>query len=352
MRLFGTCLLAVLVLVASRLSGQDVTAGTPFSNLGETYFDQAGMEFGFDIRGSGLPADGHSAIVGLRPDGSFTPDGSLQFRQGSAATLPASGSDQDAATFGFQSRARGGSASLRLNFGQAASQTRGLQSPNITSVPGARAYFSDTQQRPFVLGSQPVVGGFAESSRADLSVPGLATPSQGPGQSVLAERLERLKAEGATAGAATNGRTSAGTQPKQSVAAGAAGQSKLDSARQSSAGQPAASIAEIRRQQSVQQQFIDKEAWANLQLARQAMRDGQPQLARQYYQQASSRSSPDIRAQAIVGLRLASGSRLATTHADARQSAPSGAEPPSQGIDPTNPFGAKLTRYGVEAVGN
>jgi hypothetical protein len=76
----------------------------------------------------------------------------------------------------------------------------------------------------------------------------------------------------------------------------------LAAARQSSAGQAAASVKEIQAQQSAADQAADEELHAILGRAEEAMSLGKPNVARIYYQQLARRATGPLKQQAADAL--------------------------------------------------
>ncbi|HAN96238.1 MAG TPA: hypothetical protein DCQ98_01810 [Planctomycetaceae bacterium] len=152
--------IAPLVLLSATLfpsvaSAQYVQVGSPFRTFTDSYYERIGVNFGFDLPGGG-------GIVGLNPDGSFTPDGRIRFSQGSfgSAVPPFGGYDPGAdAHLGF--RVGGGNGpgfNFNLAMGQGSSRTGTVVDPTIVMPNGVPGMMFDGQFRPFVTGIVPVVG--------------------------------------------------------------------------------------------------------------------------------------------------------------------------------------------------
>src|ERR1700722_14046945 len=63
------------------------TLGTGFHSAGDSFFENTGVNFGFNIP-AGLPTNGHSGIVGLTPQGAINPGGVNFVQGGAGAALP------------------------------------------------------------------------------------------------------------------------------------------------------------------------------------------------------------------------------------------------------------------------
>jgi hypothetical protein len=78
---------------------------------------------------------------------------------------------------------------------------------------------------------------------------------------------------------------------------------QLAAARQDPAGQPAASIAEIRAQQAAEERAAVNELQAILAQAKEAQSLGKPNVARIYYQQLSRRAHGELKQEALDALK-------------------------------------------------
>lgn len=265
------------------------TIGTSGNNVSNNFFDNTNVGFGFNIPG-GSNAGGRSAVTGI------------SFQQGGAsAAIPRFGGFQsaDASTFGFDVNSGRGGFSLGIGASQGSSDFLVAQAISVTVMDGETGSASFGSLRPFVTSIVPVVGGLGGGPQ--LGIP-FAPPPLGPfGTSVLAERLSRLGERTAVPIRSTAAPQDAVKQPpadprdqikRQFAAAG-----------QKPDGQLAASIAEIRAQQAVEDHAAETELRGILAQAQEAQSLGKPNVARIYYQQLSRRAHGELKQQAIDALK-------------------------------------------------
>jgi hypothetical protein len=158
---------------------------------------------------------------------------------------------------------------------------------------GGTGFISAASLRPFVTSVVPVVGGFAGDAGPQFSFPGSAPPVAAFGSSALGERLQRM---GETPGPRA-GTVGAATMTTSNFS------SQIAAARQSTAGQPAAGVAEIRAQQAAADESAQSELQEILARAQQAIALGKPNVARIYYQQLARRASGALKQRALEGLK-------------------------------------------------
>jgi hypothetical protein len=284
---------AVAMATGTSLAGSPIAQiGTPLFSGANTGFEQIGVGFGFSIP-TFMP-NGGSGIVGLTQQNGFAP--SITFQNVGQPNIPFGlGPTTPGASLGYSVK---GLLGANVSFGITASEgsNRGMMSgsPSVTVMDGGTGFVSDTSQSPFVTGVVPVVGD--------------------GGSSVLAERLQRLaNGEGATTQAELPRDSTAAIGPaavKPTAADGAAVGTeanafsrRLAAAQDSSAGQPVASLAEIRAQQAAEDQAANEEYRQKIQLAEAALADGKPGVARIYYQQVVRHGSGTLKQQAIDALK-------------------------------------------------
>ena len=145
---------AIVTLLTSTAAAQYSLIQNNFNTVGSSFFERQGVNFGFNIRGGGN-------IVGIGPDGQATPNGDIQFRQGSfGGAQPAFGNATPGAglQFGFAIRGGGGDMFFNFDFSQGSSTTNVSQSPSVVVPNGGTGFMSDSTMRPFVIGLIPVVG--------------------------------------------------------------------------------------------------------------------------------------------------------------------------------------------------
>ncbi len=304
------------------------TIGNSFNSGGNSFFENFGVNFGFNIPSGSGP----NAVVGLNPQGGIAPG--IVFQQGgAAAAVPPFGGfvPGNSATFGYTINSSLGNFNFGLTAGQGSSRSNVAQSPSITLTDGTTGFISDTSQRPFVTSVIPVVGGFAGAAQPIYGLPAPAPPVGSFGTSTLAEKLSRLnEAPGPRAGATDSSGGGGGADPVKQAWGGAiappdpvgailgpaahsGGSSAaqpandpfshaLAAARQSSAGQATASVKEIQSQQTAADQAADEELHAILGRAQEAMSLGKPNVARIYYQQLVRRATGPLKQQALDAL--------------------------------------------------
>jgi hypothetical protein len=298
-----------------------LTLGSPFQSSSDGFFENVGVNFGFNIPG-GSASGGGSSVVGLSPQGMFNPGG-INFGQGGAgAALPPFGgfTPGSGSSFGFTINTGRGSASFSITADQGSSRSLVSQSGSLTLMNGGTGSISATSLRPFVTSVTPVVGGFAGAAQPQFTMPGFAPPVSDFGTSALGERLQRLgDSTGPRSGSGGAGGVDLGAPAVRDDAKPAAAADPVSrdlvAARDSTAGRPAAGIAEIRAQQAAEDQAADVELRQILAHAEEAMAAGKPNVARIYYQQLARRATGSLKQQALDGLKAkASQSTKETSH--------------------------------------
>ena len=141
------------------LVAQQIGISTPFTTTRDSYYERLGVNFGFGLPGGRGPG---SRVVGLGPNGQFTPNGNLVFRQGGmGSAIPQFGGYDPAANarFGFNYLNRGGGGfSLGFDFGQGSSRSMTTTTPSLVVQNGHGGSISSGAYRPFVTGIIPVSG--------------------------------------------------------------------------------------------------------------------------------------------------------------------------------------------------
>jgi hypothetical protein len=252
------------------------------------------------------PADAQQAGVGVGLQGAGD-----SFFQGAGF----GGFNQPAgANFGFGLNFPGGNGFLGLSGVQGSTRTISSGGASLTMMDGVPGSIAAVTQVPFVIGFTPVVGGLGGGigGGAIGGVGGFGPGGQfGPtavqqafGPSLLNERLDRIQQTGGVKSGGSGGLPSATVSHSEpTVNRDDSTTAKLAAARQSSAGQPAASIAQIRKQQSSDDKAQSQEIQSLLDQGQKAQAAGKPQVARIYYQQAASRASGPLKQQAEAALR-------------------------------------------------
>jgi hypothetical protein len=176
--------------------------------------------------------------------------------------------------------------------------TRGIGSvtSTLTTLDGYGGYFAAGSIQPFVTGVVPVVGGQPQFGQSAAFGPAAAAS----GQSVLAERIARLEAQGEVIGApSANRRTPAvvraAERDEQNVAAGLAGD-------RSTAAEAVDSIAAIRRQRAAAKTEAFRVAAEHFAQGVAAENDGKAALAAHFYRIAHRDGDEAVRQQAAIRL--------------------------------------------------
>lgn len=150
--------------------GQMIDVGTPLAGFGNSWFERQGVGFGFSLPGG---HGGGSRVVGLLPNGQFTPNGQLIFNQGSfgAARPWFGGYDPNAAgRLGFGVGGQGGGFRLGFEFAKGSSRTITSTAPSLMVQNGSGGFIGSGQWTPFVTGWVPVVGNYSVPLPPDNAV--------------------------------------------------------------------------------------------------------------------------------------------------------------------------------------
>ncbi len=237
-------IVTIILVLPSICQGQYTTIGTPFRTVNDSFYERVGVDFGFQIPGSGrfTPGDRTRGVFGLLPNGQINPSGHLVFSQNSArsAIPPVGGYDPGAeAQFGYAVRNRnGGGYHLNLFGGKGSNRSLTSTTPSVTVPNGFTGTIRDQTLQPFVTGITPVVGGYNNLSPGPVSY-----------ISPLEVALRRLREQGETLAAtpdpereriALYGRENVETR-------------RVSSPQSSLASQGDLSVAEIKRSQKAQQ---------------------------------------------------------------------------------------------------
>jgi hypothetical protein len=289
-----------------RMQGQQVAIATPFHTVTDDFYERIGVNFGFNINAAPFNPNGGSQVVGLLPDGSINPAGSIMFTQGGAnSALPQFGGHDPAtdATLGFA--ALGGDASAFFNFfaGQGSNRTHVSQVPRVVIQNGTQGSISDTSQTPFVTGLVPVVGGYG------FHVPTPYFPvMQASTYNPLHDRIRQYQAqqqrrqEAFVAGEPFEEASGAlAVAPEATLSEADTLSLKVIESRGSTAGHGDLSVAEIKRlraeQEAAKAQIADAELLTLIERARGAEEAGKPGVAKIYYRQAASRATGETKQQ-------------------------------------------------------
>jgi general secretion pathway protein D len=164
------------------LQNLQVTIEVRFITLSDTFFEQMGVDFDFNITdkkrfdGDGIPRriEGSSTVGLSGPTTAVLPQLTtnldVEFRNNSFGTAtPRFGGPSQIGSIGFAILS-----DLELFFflqaSQGDSRTNILQAPKVTMFDGQIASVNDFAQRPFVISLQPVVGDFAVAQQPIIAV--------------------------------------------------------------------------------------------------------------------------------------------------------------------------------------
>ncbi len=125
-----------LPLWVATVSAQQVTVGTPFHSLNNSFFENMGTNW--SLQGQGWNASFGSPAMAQPPFGGFNAGAGL--------------------SFGFGILNQGVVGKFNFNFSQGNSQSNVSATPMVTLQNGVPGYFSDTTQSPFVISDIPIVG--------------------------------------------------------------------------------------------------------------------------------------------------------------------------------------------------
>ncbi len=143
--------LVTLVAVAVPSQGQQVTIGTPYHNLQDSFFENSNISW-----------SGHLNFQDNSPNHMYPNQGIAFSYGGGALALPQFGSPnlQAGLSANFAFVNKNGQINFATNFGQGSNRSSVTQTPSVTIMNGETGYTSNTAQTPFVMGAVPVVGGF------------------------------------------------------------------------------------------------------------------------------------------------------------------------------------------------
>ena len=253
--------------VALAQHGPHAAVSVPFNQTGDGFFEQIGVNFGFNV-------------------------GNFFFQQNGGAPPPFGGGNPGAGlNTGFNVHAPGGfNGHFNITASQGARTSMVSQTVTTTVPNGVPGFVSDTSQTPFVLGVIPVVGD--------------------GGTSPVRERLERIKEGGAAAYGPRGGSTaSAGGASQRS-----ASQKSLESAGPTEGGQadggpapagaageaPAGSVAQLQQVRAAAEAAQRREIEAIVAKGEEAEAAGKPGQARIFYRQAANRAASPVKEQLLA----------------------------------------------------
>ena len=285
-------LFACLLFYGADAGAQQVTVGTPFHSLNDSFFENMGSSWGLQGRNWNFSFGGGNPNMAAPQFGGFDPQAGANFG------------------FGFNRGGLGGQFSG--NFGQGSRRSFVSQTPSVTLQNGVPGYISDTSQSPFVISYIPIVGGFPSVGFLNPVPPLPPVPApisrfRNPAAMNALQQEWAARQRGDRGGAPDEPLGEVGPPVKPPVPAdeGPLDESarKLAAARASSAGRPAPSVAEARRMHAAEQAGQNTEAMQYLERARNAEATGKTSVAKIYYQMAARRASGELRAEILDRLQ-------------------------------------------------
>ena len=236
---------------------QQITVGAPAHAGGDSFTENIGVGFGFNIPGSNM-----SFNNGFNPN--------------------------SGATLGFGFGGKGVNGSVNVGASQSGDRSLSMSAGTITLENGAVGSITDATYRPFVTSIVPVVG----SGGANLPIANTA----------IDERLSRIGQVGGNVSAASGTRSGSAGSTSPQVKNSTAGSSAAALQTPAEQNSPQ-SIAEIRRQQSEQAAAAQNEVEKLLGQGRAAQAAGKSGVAKIYFQQALHKASGPSKEQALAALR-------------------------------------------------
>jgi len=284
--------LVTLLVIAVPGKAQQFTAATPFRTLRDSFFENNSINWSGNYRGITFSYGGG---VLARPQ-----FGSPDLSAGLTANFALVG--------------KYGQINFNTNFSQGSNQSLTTQTPSVTLMNGQTGYVSDTSQTPFVVGVIPVVGSFPVAPQPLPPVSGFDASDIDPrGQAMMqAQGADQPRAQ---AGGPTQPQPpkpdklaprqdakpkTLATVPEPTPAESAA--ERLNVAQESTAGRPAPSVAEARRLHQRELDAKDGEMAALMLRARALEEDGQPNVAKIYYQRVAKHARGELQQQARARL--------------------------------------------------
>lgn len=236
-RLWGVIIGLSCLGTADLASAQYSFIETPFNSASHSFYENIGTAWGVQGRGWFFNFGGGGA-GNPAPFGGFDPNAQ--------------------ANFGTGFRGNGFSGNFRLTAGQGSDSTLTSSTPGVMVPNGGMGFFSDVQQRPFVLGVVPVVG---------------------EPVSPLRWRLERM----AELGNSPGGRATEADRPNDKIGRGSSGTS--------SASRGDLSVAAIKAQQAAEDAAKAAEVAELLAKAQDFEAAGKTASAKVHYRRAALRAT-------------------------------------------------------------
>ena len=304
----GLAAIGLLGWPASHAAAQQVTVGTPYHSLSDSFFERTGTHWGFNWGGLNFSFGGPN--MALPQFGGFDPSAGI--------------------TGGWATQRGDFNGFFNFAAGQGYRQSFVSQVPSVTMMNGQTAYISDTSQSPFVMGFIPVVGGYpiypTISSPLSMTPPIYSFGNPGTGSMPLPEagnprvqELLRQRASGQAAAADDLPEPPAQAPPlvqravpqaappaapdepaEAALPRGAAANS--GPSEPSSAALAVPSVAEARRLHELENSSQNDEATVLFERGRTAEEAGKIGAAKIFYQMAAKRASGALRDQVQVRL--------------------------------------------------
>lgn len=236
-RIFGIIAGLACLLLADVATAQYSFTQTPFNTASHSFYENIGVSWG--LQGKGWFANFGGAGGGVPAGfGGFDPNAQ--------------------ANLGVGFRGQGVSGHFSLTAGQGSDRTMTSTTPGVTVANGGIGFFSDVQQRPFVMGVIPIVG---------------------EGVSPVRWRLERMAEQGDSPGVG-------GSEADRTQESGGGG-----SAGSSSAERGDLSVSAIKAQQAAEEEAKAAEVAELLQKAREYEAAGKTASAKIQYRRAALRAT-------------------------------------------------------------
>lgn len=288
--IWPTLLLFAAMLVPRMAPGQQATIATPYHSVGDSFFENIGIGWGFRTKGIHVQFGGPT--LAAPQFGGFDP--------GAGANLG----------FGF---GRGGTAGfVNANAAQGSRRSLVSQTPSITVTDGVPGYLAVGSVRPFVISYVPVVGGFPTIPAVFLPEPPapiMPPSSSGVGADAVRDALHRVK-EGRSAEPAVANEARGPAAPRvlepgpdrlPALAEPASPPEslvrRLIAAQESSAGRPAPSVAEARRLRAAEEAAREAEAQVAFERGLAAQEAGNLGAAKVYFRMAARHAGEELRRQ-------------------------------------------------------
>ncbi len=298
--------LGTLVAVAVPGQAQQVTMGTRFHTLSDSFFENSSINWS----GTYLWPINNTKNTQF---GNVFPGVTFSFGAPNLAK-PQFGSPDPSAglSTNFAILNKNTQIAFGINYGQGYKQSAITQVPSVTFMNGQTGYVSDTSQTPFVISVVPVVGAFPvapqpqfpqnsfDSSGIDPRVPAMfqahadaQTQAQGGGPVPPPQQNPNNPAPQ---------RDKKVTKAPAPPDAAEVAEQRLTAAQESTAGRPALSVAEAKRLHQQELAAANGEMAALMERARALEEDGKPSVAKIYYERIAKHATGELQQQARTRL--------------------------------------------------